>query len=52
MKEYQTLLVDNDINVLTVIASAPEDNGFYVINASKGEFHVKHQVLNIKEAQP
>ena len=37
MKEYEILLVDDDSNILTVIASALEHRGYQVTTASSGE---------------
>jgi len=37
MKEYQILLVDDDPNILTVIACALEHRGYHVTTASSGE---------------
>jgi DNA-binding response OmpR family regulator len=37
MKKYEILLVDDDSNILTVIASALEHRGYLVTTASSGE---------------
>lgn len=47
MKGYKILLVDDDLNVLTVIASALEENGYQVTTASSGEDAL--DTLTIKE---
>lgn len=46
MKEYQILLVDDDLNVLTVIASALEHNGYQVTTASSGEVALDALTIN------
>ncbi len=47
MRKYEILLVDDDLNVLTVIASALEDKGYQVTTASSGEVAI--EALSIKD---
>ena len=46
MKGYQILLVDDDLNVLTVIASSLEENGYQVTTASSGEVALDALTIN------
>lgn len=47
MKKYEILLVDDDPNILTVIASALEHRGYQVTTASSGEAAI--DALGIKD---
>ena len=47
MKEHEILLVDDDLGVLIVIASALEDKGYQVTTVSSGEVAI--EALNIKD---
>lgn len=47
MRKYEILLVDDDLNILTVIASALEDKGYQVTTASSGEVAI--EALSIKD---